>query len=159
MSPAARGSMRGIRVPIVGRDSELEAVRRFVAGLDDGPASFVLEGDAGIGKTAIWTAAVAAAELNSVAVRTCRCTESDAEWAFSGLGDLLDDLSSDSTRDLPEIQRQALAGALLMTDAPVGSPGVPDRSSAGGCRGRRNEASRRAARRGFRQHRNDAAHR
>ena len=115
--------MRDLRVPIVGRDSELEVVRRFIVGVDDGPASFVLEGNAGIGKTAIWTAAVAAAQLSGVAVRTCRCTESDAEWAFSGLGDLLDGLSSDSVGDLPEIQRQALAGALLMADAPLGSPG------------------------------------
>ena len=115
--------MRDLGVPIVGRDSELEAVRRFIVGVDDGPASFVLEGNAGIGKTAIWTAAVAAAQLSSVAVRTCRCTESDAEWAFSGLGDLLDGVSSDSIGDLPGIQRQALAGALLMADAPLGPPG------------------------------------
>jgi hypothetical protein len=115
--------MRDLGVPLVGRDSEVEAVRRFIVGVDDGPASFVLEGNAGIGKTAIWTAAVAAAQLSGVAVRTCRCTESDAEWAFSGLGDLLDGVSSDSIGDLPEIQRQALAGALLMADAPLGSPG------------------------------------
>jgi hypothetical protein len=115
--------MRGLRVPIVGRDSELGAIERFIAGVVDGPASCVLEGQAGIGKTAIWTAAVAAAQLTGVAVRTCRCTESDAEWAFAGLGDLLDGLSSESTRDLPEIHRQALAGARLMSDAPAGPPG------------------------------------
>ena len=115
--------MGGLRVPFVGREFELEAVERFTLGADGGPASLVLEGLAGIGKTAIWNEAVTAARMNGVAVRTCRCTEADAAWAFAGLGDLLDGLSSDSTRDLPEIQQRALAGALLMSDVPAGPPG------------------------------------
>ncbi len=115
--------MDGSRVPIVGRDSELEAVERFTLGIADGPASLVLDGPAGVGKTVIWTAAVTAARTTGLAVRTCRCTESDAGWAFAGLGDLLDGLSSDFTNGLPEIQRQALAGALLTSDVPVGQSG------------------------------------
>ncbi len=115
--------MHGLRVPVVGRGSELEAVRRFLLEVADGPASLVLEGQAGIGKTAIWSEAVAVARTSGVAVRTCRCTESDAGWAFSGLGDLLDGLGGDLTKDLPEIQQRALAGALLMSDLPAGSPG------------------------------------
>jgi DNA-binding CsgD family transcriptional regulator len=115
--------MGGLRVSFVGRECELEAVERFTLGVTGGPASLVLEGPAGIGKTAIWNEAVTAARMNGVAVRTCRCTESDAAWAFAGLGDLLDGLSSDCTRDLPEIQQRALAGALLMSDVPAGPPG------------------------------------
>ncbi len=110
-------------VPIVGRERELEAVERFTLEVAGDPASLVLEGPAGIGKTAIWNEAVTAARVNGIAVRTCRCTESDAAWAFAGLGDLLGDLSSDSMRDLPEIQQRALAGALLMADVPAGPPG------------------------------------
>jgi DNA-binding CsgD family transcriptional regulator len=115
--------MDGLRVAIVGRESELEAVGRFALGTTDGPASLVLDGLAGIGKTAIWTEAVAAARMTGMAVRTCRCTESDAGWAFAGLGDLLDGLSDQALGDLPEIQRQALAGALLMSDVPPGRSG------------------------------------
>ena len=44
--------MRGLQEPIVGRDDELFAVGRFVDGIVDGPASLVLAGPAGIGKTA-----------------------------------------------------------------------------------------------------------
>lgn len=115
--------MLGIGVPIVGRDSELAAVERFTLAAADGPASLVLEGLAGIGKTAIWNEAIAAARRCGVVVRTCRCTESDAGWAFAGLGDLLDDLNSDCTKDLPEIQQRALAGALLTSEFLAGSPG------------------------------------
>src|SRR5260370_12222035 len=115
--------MGGLRVPVVGRECELEAVERFTLGAAGGPASLVLEGPAGIGKTAIWNEAVAGGGMNGVAVRTCRCTESDSAWAFAGLGDLLDGLSSDATRDMPEIQQRALAGALLMSDVPAGPPG------------------------------------
>src|SRR5258708_31720077 len=115
--------MGGPRVPFVGRECELEAVEGFRLGAAGGPASLVLEGPAGIGKTAIWNEAVTAARMNGVAVRTCRCTEPDSAWAFAGLGDLLDGLSSDATRDMPEIQQRALAGALLMSDVPAGPPG------------------------------------
>jgi DNA-binding CsgD family transcriptional regulator len=115
--------MPGIRAPIVGRERELEAVERFTLGVAGDPASLVLEGPAGIGKTAIWNEAVTAARMKGIAVRTCRCTESDAAWAFAGLGDLFGDLSSDSMTDLPEIQQRALAGALLMSDVPAGAPG------------------------------------
>lgn len=115
--------MEGSQVPIVGRDSELEAVGRFTLAMSDGPASLVLDGPAGVGKTAIWTAAVTAARTMGLAVRICRCTVSDAGWAFAGLGDLLDGLSSEFTEALPEIQRQALAGALLTSDVPAGQSG------------------------------------
>jgi hypothetical protein len=115
--------MGGLRVQVVGRESELDAVGRFIAGLTDGPASLVLEGPAGIGKTAIWNEAVSAARLSGVAVRICRCTESDAGWAFAGLGDLLDGLGGDYTKDLPDIQQRALAGALLIADVTGGPPG------------------------------------
>ena len=64
--------MQGLQAPVVGREHELAAVRRFVKGVSDGPASLVLEGLAGIGKTAIWNQAVLDARADGVAVRSCR---------------------------------------------------------------------------------------
>jgi DNA-binding CsgD family transcriptional regulator len=115
--------MQAHQMPIVGRESELEAVRQFTLGIADGPASLVLEGLPGIGKTAIWNEAVAAARERGLSVRTCRCTESDAGWAFAGLGDLLDGLRGDSITDLPEVQQRALASALLISQATAQAPG------------------------------------
>jgi DNA-binding CsgD family transcriptional regulator len=87
--------------------------RRFVADAVDGPAALILEGTAGIGKTAIWGGAVADARAAGVAVRVCRCSESDAGWMFAGLGDLFDGLDPEIVLALPEVQRQALSAALL----------------------------------------------
>ena len=113
----------GLQASIVGRESELGAVRQFVRDVNQGPASLVLEGPAGIGKTAIWNQAVLDARANDVAVRTCRCSESDAGWAFAGLGDLLEGLDSQALAELPAVQRSALSAALLLSDVVDGSPG------------------------------------
>ena len=77
--------MHGLQTPIVGREPELAAIQRFVGDVATGPASVVLEGLAGIGKTAIWTQSVVDAQAAGVRVRTCRCGEPDVAWAFSGL--------------------------------------------------------------------------
>ena len=44
---------------VLGREAELTALRRFVDLIPDGPRALTLEGEAGIGKTALWSAGVA----------------------------------------------------------------------------------------------------
>jgi DNA-binding CsgD family transcriptional regulator/tetratricopeptide (TPR) repeat protein len=106
--------------PVVGRELELGIVELFSQHYRSGPASLVLDGAAGIGKTAIWGEAVRAA--GSVGdVRTCRCGEADAGWTFAGLGDLLDGLDPDVTAALPEVQRHALSAAMLTSEPAAGS--------------------------------------
>jgi DNA-binding CsgD family transcriptional regulator len=117
------GTVRRTRLPIVGREAELAAVANFVAEAAAGPESLVLQGSAGIGKTAIWAEATAAAQANGVVVRSSRCSESEAVWAFAGLGDLLEDLPPDIVAGLPDVQRRALHVALLASDEPAGVPG------------------------------------
>ena len=39
------------------RERELGAARALLDGLDDGPRGLLVEGDAGIGKTAVWRSA------------------------------------------------------------------------------------------------------
>ena len=112
-----------LRGAIVGREDELSVVGGFLSDAGDGPASLVLEGVAGIGKTAIWKQAVDGARADGLAVRICRCSESDRGWAFAGLGDLFDGLDPDCLAELPEVQRSALSAALLLSDVVGGSPG------------------------------------
>jgi len=113
----------GSQGAIVGREAELEAVRSFIDTITDGPASLVLEGPAGIGKTAIWSQAVLDSRAKGFAVRTSRCSQSDAAWAFAGLGDLLEDLPAELLAELPSVQQRALSSALLLSDDRVGQPG------------------------------------
>ncbi len=104
------------RERIVGREAELAAARSFLDDLTSGPRSLVLEGVAGIGKTAIWSEIVSSATDEGIAVWRCRCTEPESGWAFAGLGDLLDGLGDDVLAGLPAVQRRALSAALLLSD-------------------------------------------
>jgi DNA-binding CsgD family transcriptional regulator len=115
--------MRVLPIPIVGREHELAVARQFVADIRLGPAALVLEGVAGIGKTAIWAASVRDSRGDGVAVRSCRCSEADTAWAFAGLGDLFEGLDPAILAALPAVQRQALSSALLLSDDDVGVPG------------------------------------
>jgi len=108
---------------VVGREAELAIVRRFVGDHADGPASLTLAGDAGIGKTAIWAQALLDAEAANVAVRTCRCSQSDAALSFAGLGDFFDGLDPSELAALPAVQQRALSAALLISGDGDREPG------------------------------------
>ena len=73
--------MDGSQGSIVGREAELEAVRSYIDAITDGPASLVLEGPAGIGKTAIWSQAVLDSRAKGFAVRTSRCSVPEGRTA------------------------------------------------------------------------------
>src|SRR5262245_19929121 len=98
---------------LVGRDRELALIAGFADRLDGGAAALVLEGDAGIGKTGLWRAAVAAARERDCTVLEARPAEAERELAFAGLADLLGD-AADEIAELPEPQRRPLAVALLL---------------------------------------------
>ena len=67
----------------------MRVVGAFLDSLADGPAGCVLEGDAGIGKTALWREGVAAAQAASFRVLSCAPAESEAPLSYSSLTDLL----------------------------------------------------------------------
>jgi len=99
---------------IVGRDDELGAVTAFLDGA--GPAALVLAGEAGIGKTTVWRAAVEQARARGVRVLISRPAESEARLSFAGLADLLEPVLGDTLDSLPSVQRRALESALLLSD-------------------------------------------
>ena len=68
---------------VVGRDDELAVIEAFVAGLGRGPSALVLAGEAGIGKTSLWRAAVDAASYRDGWALTCRGVEVEASLSFS----------------------------------------------------------------------------
>ena len=85
----------------------------FADGLRDGPRGLLLEGDAGIGKTAVWRAALADAEARGVRVLRCVAGQAEARLSFVGLGDLANGLADEFADALPGPQREALEVALL----------------------------------------------
>lgn len=101
---------------IAGRDEELRSLRDFVADVPLGFAAFVLEGEAGMGKTTLWRAAVDHAEELGLLVLRAQPVESETALSFTGVGDLLDEVLDIALEPLPPVQRRALTRALALGD-------------------------------------------
>jgi DNA-binding CsgD family transcriptional regulator len=99
---------------VIGRDHELGAIRAFFERLEDGPAVVVLSGEAGIGKTILWEAGLAAA--NSQLVLAHRSVEAESALPFIGLSDLLTPVIDDVAPSLAPPRRDALEAALLLSE-------------------------------------------
>ncbi len=107
---------------LLGRSGELAQADAAINAAGDGPSAVTLAGDAGIGKSTIWLAAVdAAAARPDRAVLAARAAEPEVDLAYVVLTDLLAAAvrDRDLLRDLPAPQASALSAALLLDDAPV----------------------------------------
>src|SRR5882757_5893437 len=97
---------------LLGRTSELALIKQLAMDSVQRPRGIVLEGEAGIGKTVLWTAGVDLAASNGVTVLSTRGSEPDTDVSFAALADLLNPVVDDILGDLPEPQRVALEVAL-----------------------------------------------
>ena len=95
---------------LCGRTAELERIDAFLAAIAHGPATLLLEGELGVGKTALWREAVRRARSR---VLSCRPVEGETQMPYAALGDLLASVSLDG---LPGPQRHALEVALLRAE-------------------------------------------
>ena len=105
---------------IVGRDAELSVIEAFLDRPAEGLRVLVLEGDAGIGKSTLWLAGVAAARERSFRVLTSRPAETERTLAYVVLGDLFADAGPEVLAALPAPRRHAFESALLREE-----PGDP----------------------------------
>ncbi|HYN69805.1 MAG TPA: AAA family ATPase, partial [Candidatus Eisenbacteria bacterium] len=101
---------------LFGRETELGQVREFIVRREGSPASLLLVGEPGIGKSSIWTAGLAMARSAGVTVLQHRAVQAEAAWAFAGLGDLLGDAIGDVLPALAQPRSRALSVALLLED-------------------------------------------
>ena len=125
---AGHGSVAGTigrmaSAELLGRDRELERVTSFLDDRGPWPRALVLHGEAGIGKTTVWQAALDAAAVRRWRVVVTRPTEAEARVPFAGLNDLVGALDVGAA-DLPAPQRSALDVALMRT-APTDEPTPP----------------------------------
>lgn len=111
----------------MGRERELALLAAFVES-DERPATCVIQGEAGIGKTVLWEEALARARARSERVLSCRPSEAETKLTFAGLGDLLAPVAAETLPALPAPQRRALGVALLL-ETPDGPP--PDMRTIG----------------------------
>lgn len=106
-------------IDVVGRDGELSSLYAFLdrRSGEPGPIAIALEGEAGIGKSTLWRAAVDAARGHGLRVLSSRPAESERGLAHAGLGDLFEGVLGDVLPALTAPQRRALEVALLVEDA------------------------------------------
>jgi DNA-binding CsgD family transcriptional regulator len=98
---------------LIGRDEELLRVQQFLERA--GARALLIAGEAGVGKTSLWQAAVRRAEAAGMRAIAARPTEAETSFAHAALGDLLG-AHPEVLEDLPAPQQRALEAALLMAD-------------------------------------------
>ena len=74
---------------LVGREDEFDRVAQLLDARDELPAAIVFHGEAGIGKTSLWLAAVERAGAIGYRVLSSRPSETETSLSYAGLADLL----------------------------------------------------------------------
>jgi predicted ATPase len=105
---------------ILGRETELDVTHALI---DRVPlrGGLVVVGAAGIGKTTLWEAGVAAARERGMQTLSARANQAETQLSFTGLVDLLDGVDT-TALGLPAPQEHALAVALLRAEPSGATP-------------------------------------
>jgi DNA-binding CsgD family transcriptional regulator len=101
---------------LIGREAELDRVEEFLGELESGPSVLLVEGEMGIGKSALWSQALLSAAARGQRVLRCRPGECETQLAYAALGDLLAEVPEAAMAELPAPQRHALDVALLRAE-------------------------------------------
>jgi AAA ATPase domain len=107
----------GMAGEIIGRREELLAVEAFLEAVPAGGPALLLAGDAGIGKSMLWSEGVRLARERSFRALAARTTRSETQVAFATLGDLLAPVLEATLPRLVPVQRRALEVALLLRES------------------------------------------
>jgi DNA-binding CsgD family transcriptional regulator/DNA polymerase III delta prime subunit len=109
---------------VIGREGEFAAIAAFLGRVVGGPAALLFAGEPGIGKTALWSAAIDQARSGDAVVLSFRAVEAEASVSFACLSDLLGDALEGALESLSAPRRHALEVALLLVE-PGGAPPDP----------------------------------
>lgn len=101
---------------IVGRALELAGAEQLLERAAQSMAACVLEGDAGIGKTTVWQAAVDSGVARGWLVLVSRPAQAEQALGLGALTDLLGGVGEATLAGLPDPQRHALEVALLRVE-------------------------------------------
>ncbi|GJF11587.1 transcriptional regulator [Mycolicibacterium cyprinidarum] len=105
-------------VSTVGESSiEDPQVANFLTSAESRPTGLLIEGQAGIGKTTLWSSLLREASDRGFRVLSARVGQTESVMAFAALADLLGDLEPDCFAPLPGLQRLALDRVLLRAGA------------------------------------------
>ena len=112
------------RVPfLLGRETEIALIDRFLDQIDQGGATFFISGAAGIGKSALLEEAKNRARERGIVVLGMTGVLAEAHLAFAGLQQALHPLMKQA-KSLPAHQRSALLNAFGMVSATTEAPDI-----------------------------------
>jgi DNA-binding CsgD family transcriptional regulator/tetratricopeptide (TPR) repeat protein len=97
------------------------ALTALLAGSSEHAKALVVEGEAGIGKTTFWLAALEHARAQGFTVLAARTAAAETRLAYAGLADLLAEVDESVLAHLPRPQRSAL-DRVLYPDVAVETP-------------------------------------
>jgi DNA-binding CsgD family transcriptional regulator len=109
--PNEKGAMAG---EFIGRRDESLALEAFLGAIPGGGQALLLEGDAGIGKSALWNEGLRLARERSILVLKARGAPSETQIAFAIVGDLFAPVLDATLPRLGPVQRRALEIAFLL---------------------------------------------
>lgn len=95
-----------------GRASDGRAVAKFLDRARAEPAALFIDGEAGIGKTTLWLAAVERARDAGFVVLAAQGAPTESVLAYGGLADLVAEVDDAAWSGLPEPQAAALRGVV-----------------------------------------------
>src|SRR5256885_12179673 len=109
---------------LVGRDEELATITQFLLrAAAGGSGCCLIEGAVGIGKTALWNAALELAGQRGFLVLKTHPVEAETAYSFAAVADLLRPVLDEVLKGLPAPQKVALETALLIDE---GTDRAPD---------------------------------
>jgi DNA-binding CsgD family transcriptional regulator len=111
-------------VEIIGRREELQTLDEFLGVVPAGGQALLLEGDAGIGKTALWQEGNRLARERGFRSLKARSADSETQIAFASVGDLFGPVVEETLPQLAPLQRRALETALLLRESDGPPPEV-----------------------------------
>ena len=101
----------------VHRPAEEGAVSEFLDAAACAPSALLIDGDPGIGKTTMWSAACERARKRGFQVLSARASAAEPVSAYTALADLLNELDPARWSDLPAPQRVAVDRVLMREPA------------------------------------------
>jgi DNA-binding CsgD family transcriptional regulator len=105
---------------VIGRESELAILHRFLDSIPTGPSALLLSGEPGIGKTTVWKEGLVGALERGYVTLSCGPVEAETRLSYAALGDLLEPILEEALPTVPEPQRKALEVALLRSPSSGG---------------------------------------
>jgi predicted ATPase len=107
---------------IIGRREELLALGEALAAVPAGGSALLFEGDAGIGKSALWQEGARLARDRGFRVLTARATHSEIRTTFATVGDLFAPVLDETLPRLVPVQQHALEIAFLLREPDTAPP-------------------------------------